>query len=283
MIEPFEVMQVTPEIALSILTNKNCKNRNISKANLRNLTNAMLNGEWKLTNQGISFDRDGNLLDGQHRLQAIIESEVTCTMLVGKNMDPAIFNCIDTGKARTAGDTLDIAGSTNGKTIAAAVKLVGFYEELAPDNAWSSFNKPSHEKIRKNYLKEHDLYEEAAITVRDKARQARHLLPASIVVAFYVLASKRGWPARKIDFFLDKIYIGASLQPDDVCLSFRNQLSAREYKRRGANSQRYLLNAFIKCFNTNASHTPTKKFWAPQDGSNMYQIKKFSPILELPS
>ena len=64
MLETFEVMQVTPEIALSILTNKNCKNRNISKANLRNLTNAMLNGEWKLTNQGISFDRDGNLLDG---------------------------------------------------------------------------------------------------------------------------------------------------------------------------------------------------------------------------
>ena len=43
--ESFEVMEVTPEIALSILTNKNCKNRNISKANLRNLTNAMLSGE----------------------------------------------------------------------------------------------------------------------------------------------------------------------------------------------------------------------------------------------
>ena len=144
-------------------------------------------------------------------------------------------------------------------------------------------NSVSHEKIRKNYLKEHDLYEEAAITVRDKARQGRHLLPASIVVAFYVLASKRGWPARKIDFFLDKIYIGASLEPDDVCLSFRNQLSAREFKRRGANQQRYLLNAFIKCFNTNASRTPTKRFCAPQEGSSLYQIKKYSPILEMPS
>jgi hypothetical protein len=282
MLETFEVMQVTPEIALSILTNKNCKNRNISKANLRNLTNAMLNGEWKLTNQGISFDRDGNLLDGQHRLQAIVESEVTCTMLVGKNMNPAIFNCIDTGKARTAGDTLDIAGSTNGKTIAAAVKMVSFYKD-SPDHSWSTHYKPSHETIRQSYLLDQDLYEEAAITVRDKARQARHLLPASIVVAFYVLATHKGWPARKIDFFLDKVYIGASLKPDDVCLSFRNQLSAREYKRRGASSQRYLLNAFIKCFNINASHTPTERFRAPQDGSSMYQIKKYSPILELPS
>ena len=280
--ETFEVMQVTPDIALSILTNKNCKNRNISKANLRNLTNAMLNGEWKLTNQGISFDREGNLLDGQHRLQAVIESEVTCPMLVGKNMDASIFNCIDTGKARTAGDTLDIAGSSNGKTIAAAVKMVSFYKH-SPDHSWSTHFKPSHETIRQSYLENQELYEEAAVTVRDKARQTRHLIPASIVVCFYVLATQRGWPARKIDFFLDKIYVGASLAPDDVCLSFRNQLSAREFKRRGANSQRYLLNAFIKCFNTNASRTPTKRFCAPQEGSSLYQIKKYSPILEMPS
>ena len=72
--ESFQKERITPEMALEILTHKNFKNRPIKKAQLRRLIKAIKADEWIVTNQGISFDPEGNLLDGQHRLHACIEA-----------------------------------------------------------------------------------------------------------------------------------------------------------------------------------------------------------------
>ena len=47
--------------------------------------------------------------------------------MLGRNLDPKIFNVVDTGATRSAGDVLDILGSSKGKTIAAALKNYQLY------------------------------------------------------------------------------------------------------------------------------------------------------------
>ena len=83
--ESFQKERITPEMALEILTNKNFKNRPIKKHALKRLTDAIKSGEWIVTNQGISFDPDGNLLDGQHRLHACIEANIPIDISVENN------------------------------------------------------------------------------------------------------------------------------------------------------------------------------------------------------
>ena len=102
----FNIEQITPDFAEYVLETKNSKNRSMRPANLRRLVTAIDNGEWIITNQGLAFDKDGNLLDGQHRLLAIVKTGKTLPIMVARNMDPKIFNCVDTGAARNAADGL---------------------------------------------------------------------------------------------------------------------------------------------------------------------------------
>jgi len=65
------VESISPTRAKEILLANN-GNRLISWGWVRKLAGMMTRGEWLLTHQGIAFDVYGVLIDGQHRLEAII-------------------------------------------------------------------------------------------------------------------------------------------------------------------------------------------------------------------
>jgi hypothetical protein len=64
----------------------------------------MTAGEWPLTHQAIAFDEQGNILDGQHRLWAIVESGKTIEMVVGRGLAAEVRDFIDQGIPRTVVD-----------------------------------------------------------------------------------------------------------------------------------------------------------------------------------
>ena len=61
-------------------------NRNVSPSRVTAYAVDMRSGSWDLNGQAIVLDENGLLLDGQHRLLAIIESGVTLPMLVVRGM-----------------------------------------------------------------------------------------------------------------------------------------------------------------------------------------------------
>lgn len=77
---------VTPEIAGDWLK-KNTFNRSVSMGVVKKYATDMATGKWRLNHQGIAFDNKGTLVDGQHRLLAIIESNVSVPMLVTYGSD----------------------------------------------------------------------------------------------------------------------------------------------------------------------------------------------------
>jgi hypothetical protein len=66
---------------------------------VRSLAEAMRRGDWIVTHQGIAFDIHGVLVDGQHRLAAVVEAEVPVEMTVFTDVEPDTFDVLDTGKA----------------------------------------------------------------------------------------------------------------------------------------------------------------------------------------
>jgi hypothetical protein len=74
---------VTPSQAEKWLAKNHPRNRNISLRLVDAFTADMLAGEWRLTHQGICFDGEGQLIDGQHRLTAVVKSGKTI-QLVGR-------------------------------------------------------------------------------------------------------------------------------------------------------------------------------------------------------
>ena len=99
-----QVQTVTPEMAAHFLQ-KNINNRVYRKNWVTHLSNVIKNGEWLVTHQGIAFDKNKNLIDGQHRLLAIIESGIPVKINVTFDAGEDTFSCIDTGVKRTLSDS----------------------------------------------------------------------------------------------------------------------------------------------------------------------------------
>lgn len=111
-IEPNTVyMEIGPEKALNWLENANTNNRKVMDKHVRKLARDMKNGKWQFNHQGIAFSSEGVLLDGQHRLWAIVESGMTIKMAVTFNMPPQSKMTIDVIQSRSMADVLRLSGN----------------------------------------------------------------------------------------------------------------------------------------------------------------------------
>ena len=97
---------VTPQQALQMLQH-NAGNRPLRKRFVDQYVDDILRGKWKLSHQGVAFSKEGRLLDGQHRLTAIVESGVSVQMVIARNVDEASFLVMDRGKTRALRDIID--------------------------------------------------------------------------------------------------------------------------------------------------------------------------------
>lgn len=102
-----EIILVTPEIAAHWLAS-NTSNRPLRKSLVRDYAAQMKGGEWLVTHQQIAFTGNltspGRLIDGQHRLSAVILSGASVRMAVAFGVDEKTFMVTDRGATRSAGD-----------------------------------------------------------------------------------------------------------------------------------------------------------------------------------
>lgn len=96
-----KVATITPEEAKGWLTHANGNNRKLMEGYISYLAKEMKEGHWRLTHQGIAFDSQGNLVDGQHRLAAIVKSNKSVKMLVTTDLPIGRFPIIDRGVSRS--------------------------------------------------------------------------------------------------------------------------------------------------------------------------------------
>lgn len=124
------VETVTPQVADKILTDSKdqVKNRNVADCHVEWLSDQMKAGKWRTNGEPIILDDEGFLLDGQHRLYAVVMSGATIETVVTRGVDRSTFATIDTGSARTTGNVMSIAGEANASTIATALGWVHRYE-----------------------------------------------------------------------------------------------------------------------------------------------------------
>lgn len=131
-----EVRQVTPEWAQQVLArhdesivNGKFRQRTLNVNTMRQYATDMKAGNWKLTGQGLSFDTEGNLMDGQHRLAAVISSGTTVPMLVMWDLQQEeggvkTINLFDIGKKRNVAQQLKINGMSYYSEIAAGSRAL---------------------------------------------------------------------------------------------------------------------------------------------------------------
>ena len=81
------VETITPEMAEQYLS-YNAKHRPIKEKKVNEYVVEMVQGNWKLNGKTVCFDRNGRLLNGQHRLTAVVRSRIPFTTVVVRGLDP---------------------------------------------------------------------------------------------------------------------------------------------------------------------------------------------------
>jgi hypothetical protein len=119
-----EWVDITPKMAAEFLV-QNQGNRKLSLGHTGVLMADMESKNFLITGETIKFDWTGKLIDGQHRLVAIVNSANTQTILVVKGLDPKVQSVIDAQRKRSASSALEFAFADvhNTTTLAAMARF----------------------------------------------------------------------------------------------------------------------------------------------------------------
>jgi hypothetical protein len=105
-----EIEEISPDQA-KLWLGKNHQNRRLSSPVVDHLKGIIARGEWmEDCTDGIGLDIDEGVVNGQHRLTAIAESDRTVRALVLRNVRPEVIKVIDQGRGRTFTQLLAMEG-----------------------------------------------------------------------------------------------------------------------------------------------------------------------------
>lgn len=102
----FETIDVTPELAKKWLETNSEGQRNMRRNAVATYARDMAMGNWAFTHQPIAFNEHGKLVDGQHRLNAVVESGATVRFVVSVVVGLSVHDPIDRGAKRSVADLL---------------------------------------------------------------------------------------------------------------------------------------------------------------------------------
>lgn len=205
---------VTPELATKWLE-KNDDNRPLRESVVREHAADMRADAWPLTNQTIGFSKDGKLIDGQHRLWAIVESDTSVVLRVVVGVVGDIHLPIDVGAKRSLGF---ISGNTTHyiAVVSAMARHFGGVSKLRFAN-FAEVEKRFETEL--HWAKEH--------AGKGGSGSCR---PLSVVTA--VLAYAYPLDREKVEHFWEQLIgDGANLPEGSPVLALRNRLIAARSNR----------------------------------------------------
>lgn len=219
-----EWRDITPELASEWLK-LNTLNRPKKLQKIALYAADMKADHWPRTGATICFSRSGRLLDGQNRLQALVDSGATVRTLVVWDLDDDIFDVIDGGARRTASDVLVIEGyegwaAACGAT-AARLSLNLMNGRLPYALTYSPQN------IRRFVNDQPDLM--ASVQFIETVPRRPAPLPHSAAAALHFFMAQRD--SDMADLLMTQLYRGDNMSADDMVLRLRNNLLGKAQQK----------------------------------------------------
>lgn len=201
----YKVMEVTPDLAEKWLEDQNTHNRNLRDKAVDAYARDMAAGNWVENGESIKFAADGTLLDGQHRLWAITQSDVTLKMLVVTGLENRTQETMDDGRKRTLSDALHLRSETNSVILGALLRRALMWEMGQYRNT-GAYTPTNTECLA--YLHQHPDVRASASVAASLRKPSK--LPASVLGLTHWLFSRID--AEDADFFFERLGSGVGLE-----------------------------------------------------------------------
>lgn len=215
-----EQVKVTPELAQHWLT-FNVSNRALVRARLEQYRTDMVEGNWIYQGDPIRF-ACGKLLDGQTRLNALVLAGCTLPMLVMCGLDPRTQSNMDTGRSRSAQDSVSIEGlsSWDARCVSGAIHMIINHEQGTGIYAPTKY---LNREVREYYLGHREPLDVSLQAVKTFPR-TKPLVPHSRALALHYLMSKVD--AVQTDLFFERLMAGDGLSKTSAVFHLRQRLLA---------------------------------------------------------
>lgn len=239
--DQFNVVEITPAMAAEWMA-RNHHNRALRERVAQVYAADIEAGDWQWTGETIKFAADGTLLDGQHRLRAIVIADRPVKMLVVHGLDMEAQRDVDRGVPRKFPDVLKLRNEENVVTLAAVVRRVHNWQ-LGHRRSFANIGDTTVAQLLRT-LDQHPELREVAIEAN---RIASHSdLPASVVgVCLWAFDELDTGDSRH---FFDRLVDGTGHTKGDPIYELRRTLAGTK-EVRGERSQTYLAAITIKAWN----------------------------------
>lgn len=236
------------------------KNRNVSWSHVRKLAQMMSNGRWVFNGQAVIFSETGELLDGQHRLQAIIMSGVEIPMQITYGVsDHRAFGTYDvTIRKRDVPQIVQMdLGIKNANSITAIARKLRVWEtteDKADFSLESDINRNIDLDTMPDYIRQNlEEIEEALLSVKGSIPYKRCKAPSALVTALIICGRADAFATMD---FTNKVKNGAGLNLNSPAHVLRERLAFPPERRNGIKWDTELMALVIKSFSYHIEGKP---------------------------
>lgn len=214
---------ITPAIAAKWLEEANVHNRSLRDDHAVKLARIIEDGDFLLLTDCVGFDRNGVLINGQHRLAGCIIANRPIVVGVMRGLEPEAQDDTDTGLSRTFGDALKFMGQKDVHNLGAAIVWMHRLDYMwrtnlvrNPDRA----NAATIPVLKRRFGQDG----EALVELVKRSHRVRR--ETGVRVGLLAAAWFHLWlvDPEAADEFMDKLRSGANLDEDDPIFVLRKML-----------------------------------------------------------
>lgn len=257
------VEEVTPDIAAHWLSLQGL-NRKLRRAKVARYASLIKGGRWYPGVGSVVFDRDGCLIDGQHRLNGLIASGRSAVVVVVRGVDPDAKFWIDTGSTRTGRDAVLMAGidGDDGAISSATKYLLKFRRAGHTNTMW----EPELEDVRDGLLEFPDIIESVEAT--KAARTSTIHGPHSAFAFCHYIFSRQD--AEAADAFFRGVLSGLGVESEDDARHLLGTRLRDEAASQAKIGTHYVIKLTFKAW----------QLWRKGEGRRLLRVRQHGPAQE---
>ena len=203
-----EIRVIDPQEAEVILRSNN-NNRKVRAQVVGKYARDMEHGKWLLNGEAIKMTDSGDLLDGQHRLLACVESGVPFETIIISGLPAEVQVAMDVGARRTFSDVLRWRGEVTTASLASAIEA---------GLCWDEAGTPAH-RGKQHSNSERLAWFDANPDIRDGVKGWQGVASAPLrcpmsVGGPFLMRARRISPIDAAEF-MQHLKSGANLAEDD--------------------------------------------------------------------
>lgn len=256
-----DIVEITPAVARQWLQ-MNTSNRPVSQRRVNQYAQAIRQGEWLLNGDSIKLT-DAELIDGQHRLLAVVAANIAIRTVVVYGLTNEVFTTIDQGRKRSTADMIAVAGREKYRLeLAATASFIW----------WARRNNGDPRSVGNLLPSQRELIELAlspeVISACEDTAALRKKIGVSPGACGYLAYMLRAIDREQATLFLGRLYHGTEGSMGDPVLRVREVMLAEKARKNRVLTPYEKLAYLIKAWNAwRVGRTVRSIFWKPSTES----------------